>query len=236
MIQWRPTLLTVALLAALGFAAWGASGLTKHVIVAVDKWGDAAPAKGATDNLVAKAAAALPDKADELAVANRVANPLIETIRQYGDLAPAARQAITDTAANINRPCRGAAGPDACGTLAEVNKTMVRAGDAIVTTQLVERASVPHVVDAMDSFRNAGLGLKQNSDDLSALLKNQAIERSMTNVASMTGSWAGISGDARTVADKATADYLKPVPWWMRPIKRGGEIIDITAAAARHLP
>jgi hypothetical protein len=36
---------------------------------------------------------------------------------------------VNATLTNINRPCKGAAGPDACGTLAQVNKTAIAAGD-----------------------------------------------------------------------------------------------------------
>lgn len=222
--------------AIISLSVWGCCGLTKHAIVAFDKWGDAAPAKGQASALVAKAADAVPSKADEQQITGQLVQAVSSALDKYAALAPALRKAVQDTAANLNRPCRGAAGPDACGTLAEANKVMAKAGDEIVTTQIQERAAVPHFVAAMDSFTNAGLGMKQNSEDLSALLKSQAIQRSLDNFASMTESGSGILGDGRKIADKETADFLKPVPWWMRPIKRTGEAIDITAAIARNFP
>lgn len=47
------------------------------------------------------------------------------------------------------------------GTLHEVNKAVVKIGDAIVTTQLQERQSAPHVIAAMDTFRDAAGSLKE---------------------------------------------------------------------------
>lgn len=40
------------------------------------------------------------------------------------------------TLANVNRPCKGKAGPDACGTLSQLNKTAIDIGDITVTTQM----------------------------------------------------------------------------------------------------
>jgi len=36
---------------------------------------------------------------------------------------------------HINRPCKGAAGPDACGTLAQLNKTAIDIGNITIATQ-----------------------------------------------------------------------------------------------------
>ena len=215
-----PTAITIASAALLGLAVWGCFGLNHHLIVALDKWGNAAP-----------------------------------------DLKP--------TLDAISGPR---------GTLHEVNKAAVKIGDAIVQTQLVERATTPHVTTAMDQFGAAAvhlsgtadalsktasagaqtlnaltvdeIALKQpiesanyvilkagNSvDDFDALLKRKAIGDVLDNLAGATGQGNAILGDFRQVADKARADYLKPVPWYMQPIHRAGDIMDISAAIARHTP
>lgn len=72
--------------------------------------------------------------------------------------------------------------------------------------------------------------------NLNALLENQAIHRTLDNVAAMTDSGNGILLDFRKVADKESADWLRPVPWWRVPIQKGGALIDIGAAVARHTP
>jgi hypothetical protein len=213
----------------LGLAVWGCWGAWHHIVVAVDHWGNAAP---------------------DL-------NPMLD---------------------HLNRPCKGASGPDACGTLAQINKTVITAGDAIVRTQLIERAAQPHIISAMDEFGQTakhlsstadslkgtadaltgtaqgatdtlaegkrtiaaaqpllaqltanGASLQATTDTLNDVLKRQAIGKLLDNA-------AGISGDFRTIADKATADFIRPVPWWQQPIKKSGQLIDIGAAIARHTP
>ena len=224
--------IAVGAVALTAITVWGAFGLNHSAIVALDRWGAAAPGAGETD-------------------------------------------AVLD---HINRPCKGASGPDACGTLAQINKTAIDAGDAIVRTQLIERSTQPHIISAMDEFGQTAkhlsstadslkgtadaltgtaqgatdtlaegkrtiaavqpllaqltansASLQTTTDTLNDVLKRQAIGKFLDNA-------AGISGDFRTIADKATADFIRPVPWWQQPIKKGSQIIDITAAIARHTP
>lgn len=119
-LQFAHILLAIALTVAVGASVWGCFGLTRHVIVSVDRWGAAAPASGKID-------------------------------------------AVLD---HLNRPCKGASGPDACGTLAQINKTAIDAGDAIVTTQRAEMATIPHVTAAMDQFGMAAQHLSGTADTL----------------------------------------------------------------------
>ena len=74
------------------------------------------------------------------------------------------------------------------------------------------------------------------SDDLDALLKKRAIEELLDNLAGITHHGNAIAGDFQDVADKARADYLRPVKWYMQPVKQAGNIMDISAAIARHTP
>jgi uncharacterized phage infection (PIP) family protein YhgE len=63
----------------------------------------------------------------------------------------------------VNRPCA----PGPCGTLANADKMIIKVGDAIVTTQIQERATAPHVIAAMDTFRDAAIHLSGTADSLS---------------------------------------------------------------------
>ena len=119
-LQFAHILLAIALTVAVGASVWGACGFTRHLIIAVDRWGAAAPTAGKTD-------------------------------------------AVLD---HINRPCKGASGPDACGTLAQINKTAIDAGDAIVRTQLIERSTQPHIISAMDEFGQTAKHLSSTADSL----------------------------------------------------------------------
>jgi hypothetical protein len=77
---------------------------------------------------------------------------------------------------------------------------------------------------------------EQAVDDLDALLKDEAIHKVLTSTAETSANFAGVSHDFKLVADKETADWLRPVPWWKQPIKKAGALIDITAAIGRNMP
>ena len=233
-LQFAHILLAVALTVAVGASVWGACGFTRHLIIAVDRWGAAAPTAGKTD-------------------------------------------AVLD---HINRPCKGASGPDACGTLAQINKTAIDAGDAIVRTQLIERSTQPHIISAMDEFGQTAKHLSSTADSLKGtadaltgtaqgatdtlaegkrtiaaaqpLLESSAravdtfglavgdiqhrADPVIDNLGGIAVHFNAISGQFELVTRKAAADYLRPVPWYMQPVKKGGELIDIGAAIARHTP
>ena len=227
MNRWISNTLGLVLIVAVVLGIYGAWGGWHQVLVAVDHWGNAAP---------------------EL-------QPTIDAIS------------------------------GSRGTLHEINKAVVKIGDAIVTTQLQERATTPHVTAAMDELGLAakhlssasdslsgtasalkgtadaltgtaqgatetlaegkrtiaaaqpllsqltanGISIQTTTDTLNDVLKRQAIGKLLDDA-------AGISGDFRTIADKATADFIRPVPWWQQPIKKSGQLIDIGAAIARHTP
>jgi hypothetical protein len=200
-------------------SVWGMSGLTRHIIIAVDRWGAAAPTAGKTD-------------------------------------------AVLD---HLNRPCKGSSGPDACGTLAQINKTAIDAGDAIVRTQLVERAAQPHIISAMDEFGQTakhlsstadslsgtaraatgtlasatgaidegkrtiasaqpllaqltanGASLQATTDTLNDTLKRKAVSEMLDNLAGITRHANAITGDAQRISDDLTRRYFAPSPWYKK--------------------
>jgi hypothetical protein len=53
------------------------------------------------------------------------------------------------------------------GTLYQANKAIVKVGDAIVTTQLQERAIAPHTIAAVDGLKFAAAKLGNSADSLS---------------------------------------------------------------------
>ena len=96
------------------------------------------------------------------------------------------------------------------------------ATDSIPPVLASTRATIDAIPPAVTDFRD--------------FLKQPAILDTLNNVDRMTGSGAGIANDAQKVSDKMTSDFLKPVKWYMYPIKKGGELIDIGSAIARHTP
>jgi hypothetical protein len=73
-------------------------------------------------------------------------------------------------------------------------------------------------------------------DHFDSLVNSPDLSHALSHVQGMTSSGDAILADARKVADKETADWLRPVPWWRVPIQKGGALIDIGAAVARHTP
>ena len=213
----------VGVIALTALFVWGGCGLTKHVIVAVDKWGDSAP-KPVVDALV--------------------------------------------------RPCA----PGPCGTLATVNKAVTKIGDAVVTTQIQERKTAPHVIAAMDTLNDSAAKLgwtadaltrtgnaatesaaalttslqtanetigaaqaplrafNRDAEDLDALLKRQAIRQILDHAAGITQHADSILADGSRVSKKWADDFTRRQTPWMRFWHYAGDGADIAAWGARNLP
>jgi hypothetical protein len=90
------------------------------------------------------------------------------------------------------------------GTLHEVNKAAVKIGDAIVQTQLVERATTPHITAAMDQFGAAAVHLSGAADSLKGTADTAA-----GTFAAATGAIQTLTIDAQTANDLLL--QLKPL-------------------------
>jgi hypothetical protein len=88
---------------------------------------------------------------------------IVVAVDHWGNAAPD----LKPTLDRLNRPCKGMAGPDDCGTLAQINKTAIDAGDAIVRTEIVERSTAPHITAAMDTLNDSAQKLGGTADILS---------------------------------------------------------------------
>lgn len=96
--------------------------------------------------------------------------------------------------------------------------------------------TLEHVNTAVDAVHPIFANADGAVGDFRRFLTAPALTHTISNVDDLVGSWAAISGDGRRVADKMTADYFKPVPWYLYPVKKGSELLDIGAAVARHTP
>lgn len=176
-------------------------------------------------------------------------------LEKWGNSAPGPTKSLVDKASTIedgvqtaintvNLPCKG---DQPCrGTLGIVNKTIVKAGDAVVQTQLVERAIIPHTVDAMDAFKGAANKLGGTADsakgaldtfntglgplmaaytgtgkDLDAMIQENRpdVRKVLVHVAGMTASGDLILSNGAIVSTKITHDFTNPVPWYKQPSK-----------------
>jgi hypothetical protein len=135
-------------------------------------------------------------------------------LERWGNAAPD----LKPTLATLNRPCgirnvkssanystfysEGSLMP--CGTLAEVATSVVKAGDAVVQTQLVERATTPHVTAAMDQFGTAAVHLSSTADSLAG-----TAHAATGTLTAATGAIQTLTVDARTANDLMA--QLKPL-------------------------
>lgn len=199
---------------------WQNRGLRIEPLITA--WKEAAPARGNVDALLTKAETDLPppSKIQGLLTA------ATDTLGAAKDTATATQRAVSATSANLNRPCAGNAGPDACGTLAQWNKTVIKAGDAIVTTQDEEKDEViPHTLAAMDALAAAGGGVND-------FLKSEAVRETAENLAGTAENMNTLSGNAAKVSDKLTNDFLARKPWWKRVGADAEDLLKLAGAGA----
>ena len=144
----RGWLVTVALVAFLGtliYVILPFRAVAPKITEMAQNWATAAPKAGEVDSAI--------QGFNGVTAAATLAIPTHSEVMQPIDAATqGARDAdslIRRTDDHLNRPCGGGY---PCGTLAEANKVLVKTGDAIVTTQLQERAITPHTIAAMDSI------------------------------------------------------------------------------------
>ena len=142
---WLETVALVAFLGTLTYVILPFRAVAPNAAEMAHKWAAAAPKAGLVDSAIqginsvtAGAKSAIPSHSE--------VNGLLFSARSVLNSAAAAIRRTDD---HLNRPCgRG----EPCGTLAEVGKVAVKIQDAVVTTQLQERAITPHTIAAMDSI------------------------------------------------------------------------------------
>jgi hypothetical protein len=93
---------------------------------------------------------------------------ILVAVDLWGESAPGPTKTIakglTTALDTINAPCIG---NEPCrGTLGALNKTIIKVGDAVVTTQIKEREITPHTIAAMDKFGEAADKFWDASDAL----------------------------------------------------------------------
>jgi len=224
-------LLGVSIIAALSLTVWGGFGLCRHTIRAVDAWGSASPAETLTrlnatlDTVNRPCGAGHPcgtlANADKAIV--KVGDILVTSQLQEKDVAAAAEsnmQAVNDLADHLNRTADALTG------------TTQEASTAIGTANESIAASKPLLVN-LSATSAAFTGV---ADSLNARITDPSLDKIIGHVDSVSAHADAIAGDLQKVSDKETADFLKPVPWYLYPIKKGGDLIDIGAAIARHTP
>ena len=160
----------------------------------------------------------------------KVGDILVTSQRQEQDTALAAQHTMTAVdqmaahASTLTDSLSGTANA-ATGALTQATTDLGTLNGSIAATKPLLEASAA-------TIGKAGVA----TDDLDTLIKRKAVGDLLDNLAGVTAHGNAIAGDFQQVADKAKADYLRKTPWYLQPVKRAGDIMDISAAIARHTP
>lgn len=209
--RWTLVVAAVFFLGFLAYVIWPYRRLPSQIGPLTASWAAAAPSKGTLDGLVGdtdalakKASAALPTHKQVSGVVSS-ANTLLDNASNVAD---EAATGVRETFANVNRKCAGLAGPDACGTLAEANKVMVKVQDAIVTTQLQQRTTVPHINAAMDAFKAAAESGQDTLETANKIMLSNAVQRTLEGLGTTATQLGGVTTDLHA----ETTRLFNPVP------------------------
>jgi hypothetical protein len=193
MPKFLPAFYALAAALVLGLGVWGCFGISKHVIVTVDKWGDAAPATVANEASITAAAAALTKTADAATATLGAAATTIAAAQPV-------LHRLDATVAVINHGCA----PGPCGLLADTAKTLNTARGTMVQIEIAANHEDKNLgaLDAQelvlfnDFHGLAGKGA-ETFTDINTLLESQAIHASLDSSAGILDDLHGITIDAR---------------------------------------
>ena len=221
MFRVQQAAVAVGVIALTALFVWGGCGLTKHVIVAVDKWGDSAP-KPVVDALVRPCA---PGPCGTLATVNKavtkIGDAVVTTQIQERKAAPhviVAMDTLNDSAAKL-------------GWTADA---LTRTGNAATESAAALTTSLQTANETIGAAQAPLRAFNRDAEDLDALLKRQAIGQILDHAAGITQHADAITGDLQAVSDKATKDYLTPKPFWRKFGQYAGDTFDVGAFLARH--
>jgi hypothetical protein len=172
---------------------------TAGVPALTDAYTAAAPKPGAIDSAIAHVDAALP-----------APGKLTQLVSSANSLVAITASGVQATAKDINRPC----GPAGCGTLAQINKTLVKVGDELVTTQLEQRKVFPHVTQAMDNLGDSAAGITQASNAVTTLADNQHLAQILTHADGMSDSMDKMLADGYTKEHQLFFPTKKKLGFW----------------------
>ena len=224
---------------------WGLSGLTKHVIVAVDNWGSAAPAITTDVHSIQQSLAPMPGLLTQATTTLKTTNT---TIAKFQPVIANLNQTIIA----INRPCntKNTLGPFhtsfysegsvmPCGMFADGARTLeqfrLAAGTAVIAGNHEDKnlGKWDGIADHFDDLLSDG-------DDSITSFKDLLNRKSLADILDQVDGTMvhvnAITGKFELVTNKAAADYLAPQPWWKKVGRYAGDTYDYGALFARHTP
>jgi hypothetical protein len=191
----------------LAFGVYGAWGGWHLILVAVNHYGNAAPASGKTDTVL-----------DQIIPVVVKANTAFGNLADAtGDWSDASKQQARDVRALLSASGRTLdaateAGKSAKGTADAATQSL----NALTDTLGEGKRTIAAAQPLLAAYTASGI-------DLDALLKDQSIHRTIGNLdrlslamAGTTENMQGMTGDGKRVADDLTKKYFTPEPWWRK--------------------
>ena len=123
--------------------------------------------------------------------------------------------AVNATLVNVNRPCKGPDGPDACGTLAQINKGVIRMDDLATTAQMQVKQSgllITATTQNMDKVATSVTGEVSALQDTTKALTKTA-QTASTSLQTLTDDISPVLASTNAAVGQigATVAGLQPV-------------------------
>lgn len=229
-----------ALITALcALCVWGCFGLSKHLIVAIDRWGNAAPNLQPTVtktnvmlDFISRPCASV-DKNGHLLQDGPICE-LDQAIHDIRKITTASGKQVRQTSKLINATA---------DSLHTTSLKVTEVADALTGTANAATDSLTAATDTLNEGKRTIAAARpllkaytQAGNSLNDLLRDRAIHQTVQNVASITDSGAVVMGNAAKVSTKLTNDFTAKKPWYRKLGPMAGDLFDYGALAARHTP
>src|SRR5208282_270217 len=189
-------------------ALWGGSGLTRIAYTALEKWGNSAPDAtptltklNATLDFVNRPCASV-DASGHLLPDGPICE-LDEAIHDIRKITTASGKQVKQTGALVTA---------VASNLDTVGESVKQVAGRLTVTADAATGALGEAQGTIAAGKPLLASLTRNSDDLNVMLKENApsLHLTLTSAADFTANASSITLDLRKVADKETADYLKP--------------------------
>ena len=236
MIKSLHVALLVLAIVVLCAGTWGVWGLYHHLIVALDKWGDASPQETLTklnqslDTINRPCGNGHPcgtlANADKAMV--KVSDILVTSQLQERDVAKAAEsnmEAVNGLAEHLNKT-------------ADALSDTAKAGTGTLQQARTDLGTLNGSIAALTPLENSLAATAQAStttiNSVNARISDPRVDALLSDFRSIADSGTGIMADGKTVSDYATKQLTAKKTLLQRIEGFSGDLFDITAYLARH--
>jgi hypothetical protein len=209
-------------------AVWGCFGVTQHLIMALDQWGAAGAQLAQAGQILNRPKWGTLAQVDSVLLNSRLTLDATNKILIHEGHSLDHYDAVADQlGGDIHSLSLHLA-----GTADALSDTARTASATVASANLALQTARPLIEALATTTQSSGKTL----NDLDARIADPRVDALMDHLRGVASSTDGIMGDFRQVADKETKEFLKPTKWYMVPVKRAGEGIDILSAIARNFP